>query len=127
MCLLDDILQMQNEAGSNIATSLSILIFVWSGFFSLYCGTYRPFQKTLPKSSLQMHWISVRFYEMDDMIFAFFLNLLKNLIYAREENIKIVIFFSYCNISHPYMYVHIAYDVKLISLFPTMYTYNGKR
>ena len=27
---------------------------------------YRPFQKTLPKSSLQMHWISVRFYEMGD-------------------------------------------------------------
>ena len=27
---------------------------------------YRPFHKTLPKSSVQMHWISVRFYEMDD-------------------------------------------------------------
>ena len=27
---------------------------------------YSPFHKTLPKSSLQMHWISVRFYEMGD-------------------------------------------------------------
>ena len=27
---------------------------------------YSPFHKTLPKSSLQLHWISVRFYEMGD-------------------------------------------------------------
>ena len=27
----------------------------------------RPFHKTLPKSGSQMHRISVRFYEMDDM------------------------------------------------------------
>ena len=26
--------------------------------------TYSTFHKTLPNSSLQMHWISVRFYEM---------------------------------------------------------------
>ena len=30
---------------------------------------YSQFHKTLPKSSLQMHWISVRFYEMGDNIF----------------------------------------------------------
>ena len=29
-------------------------------------GKYSPFHKTLPKSSLKMHWISVRFYEMGD-------------------------------------------------------------
>ena len=28
---------------------------------------YNPFHKILPKSSLQMHWISVRFYEMGNM------------------------------------------------------------
>ena len=28
---------------------------------------YSQFHKTLPKSSLQMHWISVRFYEMGDI------------------------------------------------------------
>ena len=28
--------------------------------------SYSEFHKTLPKSSLQMHWISVRFYEMGD-------------------------------------------------------------
>ena len=28
--------------------------------------TYSQFHKTLPKSSLGMHWISVRFYEMGD-------------------------------------------------------------
>ena len=27
---------------------------------------YSPFNKTLPICSLQMHWISVRFYEMGD-------------------------------------------------------------
>ena len=27
---------------------------------------YSPFHKTLPRSSVQMHWISVRFYEMGD-------------------------------------------------------------
>ena len=27
---------------------------------------YLQFQNTLPKYSLQMHWISVRFYEIDD-------------------------------------------------------------
>ena len=27
---------------------------------------YRPFHKTLQKHSIQMHWISLRFYEMDD-------------------------------------------------------------
>ena len=28
--------------------------------------TYSQFHKTLPIASLQMHWISVRFYEMGD-------------------------------------------------------------
>ena len=31
----------------------------WNDFFK-----YSPFHKTLPKSSLRMHWISVRFYEI---------------------------------------------------------------
>ena len=30
---------------------------------------YSLFHKTLPKSSLLMHWISVRFYEMGDTLF----------------------------------------------------------
>ena len=52
-------------------------------FFSGYLGTgtlkcwvkfkYSPFHKTLSKSCLQMHWISVRFYEM--VFFFFFLQL----------------------------------------------------
>jgi len=29
---------------------------------------YSPFHKTLPRSSLQIHWISERFYEMGDII-----------------------------------------------------------
>ena len=32
---------------------------------------YSPFHKTLPKSSLQMHWISVRFYEMRDILIKY--------------------------------------------------------
>ena len=28
---------------------------------------YSPFHRTLPKSSLQIHWISARFYEMVDL------------------------------------------------------------
>ena len=37
--------------------------------FLILCSysTYRPFHKTLPRSSLQMHWISVRFCEMGDI------------------------------------------------------------
>ena len=34
----------------------------------LWLFIYSPFHKTLPKSSLRMHWISVRFYEMGDSI-----------------------------------------------------------
>ena len=30
--------------------------------------THSPFHKTLPRSSLQMHWVKVRFYEMVDTI-----------------------------------------------------------
>ena len=29
--------------------------------------SYSPFHKTSPKSSLKMHWISARFYEMGDI------------------------------------------------------------
>ena len=32
----------------------------------VYAHQYSQFQKTLPRSSLQMHWISLRFYEMGD-------------------------------------------------------------
>ena len=35
-----------------------------------------PFHKTLPKSSSQMHWILVRFYEMGDILY-FDINLIK--------------------------------------------------
>ena len=38
------------------------MLFIKQSFNS----AYRPFHKTLPKSSLQMHLISVRFYEMND-------------------------------------------------------------
>jgi len=37
-------------------------------FLNYYCGMYSQSHKTLPKSSLQMHWISVRFYEMGDIV-----------------------------------------------------------
>ena len=54
---------------------------------------YSPFHKTLPSSSFQMHWISVRFYEMGDSSI-----ILKN--YVREEDkIMYMLFFlkfSFC-------------------------------
>ena len=39
---------------------------------SIHLSIYSPFHKTLPKSSSQMHWISVRFYEMGDTSFYFY-------------------------------------------------------
>ena len=39
------------------------LITTYEGIFS-----YSLFHKTLPKPGLQMHWISVRFYELGDRI-----------------------------------------------------------
>ena len=36
-----------------------------------YIFVYSPFHKTLPRTSSQMHWISVRFYEMGDKIILF--------------------------------------------------------
>ena len=35
-----------------------------------YILLYSLFHKTLPKSSLQMHWISVRFHEIGDILMA---------------------------------------------------------
>ena len=32
-----------------------------------YFSMYSPFHKTLPKSNLQKHWLSARFYEMGDI------------------------------------------------------------
>ena len=40
----------------------------YTGTILLYI-IYSQFHKTLPKSSLQMHWISVRFYGMGDSIY----------------------------------------------------------
>ena len=40
-------------------------------FFIYTYLSYGQFHKTLPKSSLQVHWISVRFYEMSDMTPSF--------------------------------------------------------
>ena len=55
---------------SNSPFVLSILWFMWYMNLEPGCMIYSQFHKTLPKSSLlvQMHWISVRFYEMGDMI-----------------------------------------------------------
>ena len=59
--------------------SLIFTIKFLKNFFRFYISTllhvsilgsysvYSPFHKTLPKSSLRMHWISVRFYEMGDI------------------------------------------------------------
>ena len=35
---------------------------------------YSPFHKTLPNTSLQMHWISLRFYEMGDRLKSYVKN-----------------------------------------------------
>ena len=35
---------------------------------------YSPYHKTLSRSSLQMHWVTVRFYEMGDISTCFLLN-----------------------------------------------------
>ena len=45
----------------------SVLIFNFKNCIQLHNETYGPCHKTLPKCSLQIHWISVRFYEMGDM------------------------------------------------------------
>ena len=42
-------------------------IFYYAQFFAKTEGTLTVFHKTLPKSSLQMHFISVRFFEMDNI------------------------------------------------------------
>ena len=42
--------------------------------FSGSSGQISPFHKTLPRSCLQMHLISVRFYEMGDIIIPLTLN-----------------------------------------------------
>ena len=46
--------------------SYPALASIWPSYFFLflYMLIYSQFHKTLPKSLLQMHWISVRFYEM---------------------------------------------------------------
>ena len=41
--------------------------FTYIYVFHFFMFTYRPFHKTLPKSSLRIHLISVRFYEMGDI------------------------------------------------------------
>ena len=38
-------------------------------------SVYRQFHKTLPRSSVFLNWISVRFYEMDCMYHKNFMNL----------------------------------------------------
>ena len=52
----------------SLAENIKLSIF-WRNFCLFFYApmTYSPFHKTLPKSSLQMHWISVRFYEMGVM------------------------------------------------------------
>ena len=46
---------------------LNVKICFLEGFrLNLYFN-YSQFHKNLPKSSLQLHWISVKFYEMDDI------------------------------------------------------------
>ena len=45
---------------------------------------YSQFHKTLPKSILQMQWISVRFYEMGDMLN----NILGKCLYVIQYNKK---------------------------------------
>ena len=42
-------------------------LYVFDLDFFLNFFKYSPFHKTLPKSSLKMHWISVRFYEIGDI------------------------------------------------------------
>ena len=62
---------------------------------------YRPFHKTLPKSSLQMYWISVRFYEMGCIIshisqtkilYCVLKNIFVNLQYLLQEGLIFLLF-----------------------------------
>ena len=40
---------------------------VYVAIYKGTCSKYRPFHKTLPRSSAFLNWISVRFYETDCM------------------------------------------------------------
>ena len=77
-------------------------IFFFSGFLpkvycnlpKVYCSLtrftasiYSMFHKTLPKSSLQMHWILVRFYEMSNIIIFI---LFKNTLYKYFQILQII-------------------------------------
>ena len=55
-----------------IFTNLTVILTNRTFYFTISVN-YSPFHKTLPKSSLKIHWISVRFFEMDDRFFWFFL------------------------------------------------------
>ena len=46
-------------------TAKKILNYIYI-YITIIILLYNQFHKTLPKSSLQMHWISVKFYEMGD-------------------------------------------------------------
>ena len=66
---------MQNELWLPFKNTLiwPLMIFLISWFFIIINSKhhkkefiYSPFHKTLPRSCLQMHWVSARFYEMGD-------------------------------------------------------------
>ena len=46
---------------------------------------YSTFHKTLPRSSLQMQWISVRFYEMGDTIITKYMIVFQNTEKIRKD------------------------------------------
>ena len=58
-CLCTFVMCTQDPPAQGVPCSTLLLSFKQGLYYS-------PFHKTLPISSLQIHWISVRFYEMDD-------------------------------------------------------------
>ena len=77
-----------------------------SGRFATF--TYSPFHKTLPKCSLLVHWISVRFYEMGDTL---------NVIYLRGPKVALrasVVWYIQCLFTES---KHCLYTTKTLCIF----------
>ena len=88
---------------------------------------YRPFHKTLPRSSVFVNWISVRFYEMDCIIDVFvFIYRSVFIFYIHVFIIDVCVFiyrsvFLLCIYLCIFMYISIYIYIILIDVFVFIY------